>query len=281
MRFTILDSAEDTPPEETSTGSDGLPVRESGSWAEEKHRYLLYYSKIFNEAMKAKWKHRIYLEYFAGPGKCSIRSSGKETEGSVLKILDCDYTRFIFTEISQPLAEALRKRLSGHPKEDLVEIWVGDCNEALNHISIPQDALCLAFIDPTKIGHCPFELIQKTRKKSGRIDLLINIPAGMDIKRNVANYLKQQGQDAHLTRYLGSDVWRTFPNHDPKAFCRKVVEQFEKGLSTLRWGYVGRIQQIVRDDSLPLYYLFFASAHQKGQQFWDSTLKYCNEPELF
>ncbi len=281
MKYKILPSAVSLLPDETALGRDNLPVRESGNWATEKHRYLTYYSTIFNEAMRRKWASRVYIEFFAGPGKCLIRETNQETDGSVLKILECDFTKFIFIEMCQPLAEALKERLQNHPKKDRIEIWVGDCNEAIDKISLPINSLSLAFIDPTRIGHCPFELIQKTRNKPGRIDLLINIPTGMDIKRNFKNYIDQKGPTSHLSRYLNSEEWRSFPSHNAKEFCRKVIELFEKQLSQLRWGFIGKRQQIVRDDSLPLYDLFFASGHPKGQEFWHKTLKQCNEPELF
>ena len=120
----------------------------------------------------------------------------------------------------------------------------------------------------------------KARKASSRIDLLINIPIGMDIKRNIKNYRKQNGPDAHLTRYLNSEKWRTFPSHNPGEFVRLVISEFESGLRALNWGHVGKMQQIVSGSNCPLYYLFFASAHEKGKKFWDETIKYCNAPEL-
>lgn len=280
-KFHLLDSAKPGLPKETSFACDSLPIRESGSWAQDKHLYLTYYSSIFNAAMQSRWANRVYIEYFSGPGMCQIRGTNQEIQGSALKILEQDFTRFIFIEISTPLAEALRDRIKKHPKRHLVEIWAGDCNDALDRITLPQNSLSLAFIDPTRVKHCPFELIEKTRRKSSRIDLLINMPSGMDIKRNIQNYLKQEGPDAHLTRYLNSEEWRSIPGHDPGFFCHKIFSIFEQQLRALDWAYIGKQQQIVRDDGLPLYYLFFASGSSLGKKFWDQTLHQCCHRELF
>ena len=280
VKFTVLPTADKGVPEETSVASDQLLIRESGNWIEQKHQCLLYYAKIFNEGMKKKWSNRCYLEFFSGPGKCLIRGTRKELPGSALAAMDLDFTRFIFIEKSLPIAEALKQRLEQHTKASKAEIWVADCNEAMDHVQIPGNALTLAFIDPTKIDHCPFKLIQKARKKSMHIDLLINIPMGMDVKRNIQHYFNQKGPTAHLSRYLNTENWRNFNQNNPAEFSRQVIAEFEKGLDTLKWGYVGKMQQILSDRNLLLYYLFFASAHPTGQKFWDDTVRYCNAPEL-
>ena len=94
-------------------GLDGLPVRESGSWIQQKHHPLTYYSEIFNQAMKDQvWlHHRLYLELFAGPGKCLIRESNQEDLGSPLKVLEKNFTDFIFVEINEAAARVFLRGL--------------------------------------------------------------------------------------------------------------------------------------------------------------------------
>jgi hypothetical protein len=63
--------------------SDGLIARASGGGAREKVYYLERYLEIFSVGMKARWGGRLYyLDLFAGPGKCRIRDTGEEIDGS-------------------------------------------------------------------------------------------------------------------------------------------------------------------------------------------------------
>ncbi len=111
------------------SASDGLPIRDSGSWIDTKHKLLTYYARLFATGMKNRWASRAYLELFSGPGRCLIRKSGKEDLGSPLKVIDHEFSKFIFTEMSVPAAEALAKRLEPHENARLAEIWCGDCAE--------------------------------------------------------------------------------------------------------------------------------------------------------
>ena len=53
-------------------GSDGLIVRDSGSWVDDKLYYLGRYLKIFSVGMKNKWAGRLYyVDLLAGPGGMS------------------------------------------------------------------------------------------------------------------------------------------------------------------------------------------------------------------
>jgi three-Cys-motif partner protein len=184
-----LPSAENSAWKDGISAIDGLPIRDSGVWIEKKHKPLVYYSEIFNQAMKDKpWDERIYFELFAGPGRCFVRETKKEECGSPLQVLETNFTKFIFAEMNKSAAEALAIRIEGHANASKVEIWCGDCAEALERIIIPPKSLTFTFIDPTRIGHAPFRLISVLAAKA-RSDILINIPTGTDIKRNLHNYL--------------------------------------------------------------------------------------------
>ena len=261
--------------------TDKLPIRGSGTWIEKKHRPLVYYSEIFNQAMKDKpWDERIYFELFAGPGRCFVRDTKKEELGSPLQVLETNFTKFIFVEMSKDAAEALATRIDNHKNASKVEIWCGDCAEAIEKVVIPPKSLVFTFIDPTRIGHAPFKLISTLEAKA-RSDILINIPVGTDIKRNLHNYLAQSDSEAPLTKYLGSDEWKALPTNSPANFCRELLKLYKVQLRKLHYEFVGDIQQVTTSGNVPLYYLFFASKHQLGGKFWNETLKRVNEPELF
>jgi len=258
---------------------DGLPIRDSGAWIEDKHKLLAYYSHLFATGMKNSWKSRVYLELFSGPGRCFIRKTGKEDLGSPLKVIEKEFTSFIFTEMSVPMAEALAQRLEPFANAARTEIWCGDCAEAIQRLQIPAGSLTLAFIDPTGIGHAPFSLIETLHRKT-RCDLLINIQHGMGIKMNIHQYTPDATEQSALTQFLGNDSWKSLPRHNPRGFFRSVLELYKEQLHKLGFRFVGREVFIKNDSNTPLYLLLFASKHPKGKEFWDKAMKGVLPPEL-
>lgn len=231
--------------------SDRLPIRESGPWIDDKHRLLNYYGDIFARGMRNKWPVRIYYELFSGPGRCLIRDLNHEVEGSPLQALKHDFTRFIFTEMNVNLAEALRDRLSRHPKGDLCEIWCGDCSEAIDLVSIPQSALTFSFVDPTGIGHAPFSLIERLNRKT-RFDLLINIQHGMGIKMNMHQYNPDADEESALTRFLGNDEWKNLIGKSPRDFFLSVLDLYKQQLARIGFIAGGREVLISNTRNTPL-----------------------------
>ena len=204
-----------------------------------KHKLLAYYAEIFATGMKGWWENRVYLELFSGPGRCEIRDTGCEQVGSPLKVINHEFTKFIFTEISLSAAEALATRLDPFKNSQRAEIWCGDCAEAIQRIHIPAGALTFAFIDPTGIGHAPFALIETLHRKT-RCDLLINIQHGMGIKMNIHQYTPDADEQSALTRFLGNERWKSLSQHNPGDFFRGVLDLYKQQLDSLGFTFTGR-----------------------------------------
>jgi three-Cys-motif partner protein len=234
---------------------------------------------MFATGMKFKWKNRVYLELFSGPGKCVIRDTGKEELGSPLKVIGQEFTKFIFTEMNIAGANALAIRLDAFENAKLAEIWCGDCAEAIHKIQIPSNALTFAFVDPTGIGHVPFSLIETLHKKT-RCDLLINIQHGMGIKMNIHQYKPDADERSALTKFLGNDSWKRLPRHNARDFFRGVFDIYKKQLDKIGFGFVGREVLISTRKNMPLYFLLFASHHERGKEFWEKSLKGVLQPEF-
>ena len=276
MRFIPLSTADTRPWDEAVSSGDGLPVRESGSWIDEKHKKLVYFANMFAKSMKPSahkqgWKYRVYLELFSGPGRCLVRDPLKEEDGSPLKVIDQDFTRFIFIDISTAAARALEARLKGHPNANKVEIWNGDCAEALRHLTIEPGSLTLAFIDPTGIAQAPFHLIETLRRKT-RCDLLINIQHGMGIKMNMHQYTPDSDADCALTKFLGDESWKKLLGRSPKEFFQEYFKLYRAKLDAIGFKYTNNQVVINTSKRLPLYILLFASGHKLGQKFWDEAV---------
>jgi len=229
--------------------------------------------------MKYKWANRVYLELFSGPGKCIIRNSGKEAEGSPRKVIQHDFTKFIFTEMNAAAAEALAVRLDPFSNSGKAEIWCGDCRDAIDQIKIPDGSLTLAFIDPTGIGHAPFSLIKKLREKT-RCDILINVQHAMGIKMNVHQYTPDSGDQSALTKFLGNDEWKKVPRHNAQEFFRGVLDIYKKQLESIGFSFIGREVLISNEQGSGLYLLLFATGHSRGDEFWKKSLQGVLHPEL-
>ena len=259
--------------------ADGLPIRSSGPWIDKKHKLLTYYGHLFATGMKHFWPERVYLELFAGPGRCLIRGTNEEDLGSPLKVIDKEFTKFIFIERSLPAAEALAKRLSTNPRRALVTVLCGDCAEAVKDLVIPKNALTLAFIDPTGIGHAPFSLIEDLQRYS-KTDLLINIQHGMGIKMNMHQYTPDSKDGSALTRFLGHDGWKAIPRIHARDFFLRVLDMYKERLLSLGYTAIGRDVLISTQRNLPLYLLLFASKNPKGTEFWEKSMRGVNDPEF-
>lgn len=274
-----LNSADHSPWTETVAQCDGLPARPSGPWIDMKHRLLTYYAEMFATGMKNFWEKRVYLELFSGPGKCFIRDTKKEDLGSPLKVINYDFTHFIFTEMQASAATALAERLEPMANAGRAEIWCGDCAEAVQKFNIPSGALTFAFIDPTGIGHAPFSLIQTLHQRT-RCDLLINIQHAMGIKMNIHQYTPEADDESALTRFLGHDGWKNLPRHNPKDFFVGVLDLYKKQLDGLGYKFTGREVMIPNKQGTALYLLLFASQHARGKDFWGKAMKGVMHPEL-
>jgi three-Cys-motif partner protein len=259
--------------EQTLFGKDGLPVRDSGSWAKEKLYYLGRYLKIFSVGMKNKWPGKLYyVDLFAGPGRCRIHGTEEEIDGSPLvSLLGFDFAKYFFFEADRACFDALeaRSRKRAPDRWERVTMVPGDCNETIERAELPSEGLGLAFIDPTGISQVSFETIR--RLTGGRqIDLIINFPEGMGIRMNLHQYT--QTETNALTNFMGSTRWKNRYQQSLTSFdkvCKEVAKEYLDNLGSL--GYLA-----VDSDRIPvktgrntlLYYLLFASKNRRGNDFW-------------
>lgn len=242
---------------------DGLVIRPSGPWIERKFFYLTRYADIFTRAMGKKWGSGglTYIDLFAGPGKCLIGPNGQERDGSPLIALNYGFSKYVFIENERENLAALRQRCRKSPKWEQIEFIGGDCNAAVQRIQ--PSGLSLAFIDPTglDISFDTLSLLTRGRK----IDLLLNVQFGVDLKRNFARYIKGGGA-SKLTRFLGGS-WEG----SKMEVARDALELFKRrlnerlGYSTVQFKDVG-VHNF--EKNALMYFLVFASKHPRGLEFW-------------
>lgn len=237
---------------------DGLTVRPSGPWIYRKHFYLKRYADIFTRGMQRKWV-LTYIDLFAGPGRCLIESTGTETDGSPLIALNYDFSSYVFVESHPRDLDALKERCSNSPKSAQIKFILGDCNTVIDQIH-PRE-LSLAFIDPTGID-IRFDTL-RTLTKNRRVDLLINIQFGMDIKRNFGRYLKMKTK-SELDLFLGGNV-----SWDDLKTPRDAIRIYKNQIKELGYSTVEYKDMVVRNvKNAPMYFLLFASKNPRGLYFW-------------
>lgn len=253
-------------------GNDGLVIRDSGSWAIEKLHYLRDYLQIFSIGMKNRWQGKLYyVDLFAGPGRCKIRETGEEIDGSPLVALGFEFAKYFFFEADEQCYNALRQRIEAQfpQKRKLISITNADCNDRIGIVDPPAPSLGLAFVDPTGVSPLRFETIRKLAE-SRRIDLIINFHEGMGIKMNLHQYLPKVG--TALDDFMGSQRWRSRLRDAPMSLnqiCDVIVDEYRDNLRGLGYQVVDGSQIPIKAQSNALlYYLLFASKHPRGNEFW-------------
>lgn len=265
-------------PPELSTEDDGLPLREVGYWSKDKLTYLAAYMDIFTTSMRQKW-FTVYVDLFAGPGKSKVRNTGEVIKGSPLVALGLAHTfsKCIFVEADSGALAALEKRIAAHRDKTEIHPKGIDCNTAPQEITslIPSNSLTLAFSDPVGCD-IHFSTIQALAD-TGRVDLFMTFPMGMDLRRNVNTAARSP--DDILTKYdhfFGSIAWRqtylsALSSGGWNFAVGKTLEFYKNQLKKLGYKQVGASGEILirgTPTEVPLYYLLFASKHPRGTDFW-------------
>jgi three-Cys-motif partner protein len=275
---------------------DGLPMRESGSWAAEKLDYLKRYIDIFETSMHSQsWRRRNYIDLFAGPGKCRVSETGAVLIGSPLISLTTRYpfTDFYFVEMNHSNIETLKQRCSASPLYSHIHFIGNDSNIvvqeivksilAADHTYIKgvRSCLNLAFLDPEGL-ELQWQTVA-TLTQPYTMDLIIHYPQG-GLNRNMEQFYQAEEETA-IDLYFGGSEWRTiykdYRNRQiPSQVHRELMDYYKGKLQDL--GY----KEVLRDDEIgdeplirnakrgaPLYRLMFASKHPLGHDFWQKVIQ--------
>lgn len=268
---------------------DGLPVRCVGNWGQEKVFYLLQYLGIFAQGMKNRWNGNLhYLEICSGPGRLVDYQTGVEFDGSALAVLQHQCASLLksalFVDINPKVTSALNARVAklGNLGTLKPMAIVGDYNssESLQRVlnNRSKDGLTLAFLDPTDLS-IPFDTVQHLSRNIGHLDLLVNVPIGLDFRRNATKAVFDAGFEKardKYERFLGCPYFMNSPQvldrldsaaDWPKELSNLFLEKYMEQLRTLGFCYFGT-RQIEH-----YYHLLFATRDKKGIEFWDKCQK--------
>ena len=270
--------------------NDGYILPEVGPWSVTKHQKISYYSSLFSAGMKKKWQCRVYIDLFAGAGKCRVEGDGRILLGSPLHALTLDvpFDKYFFCEREPEFMEALQARVHRYCPERNSTYVAGDVNQCVDQLlsAIPKFSkdfrgLTLCVVDPCSMSNLSFATIELIAQ-SIFADFLVLIPSFMDTNRNEHNYIR--GDNHTVDNYLGSSEWRRIwsdPSRPPRNFGVFVAEQFCVQMERLGYLHVSledlELISMEKEQNLPLYYLCVFSKHTTGQRFWRETKKGTNE----
>ena len=251
------------------TGSDGQLARVIGPWAREKLHYIQRYCDVFNTAMKEKWGKRAYIDLFSGPGICVTEDTGKEFDGSPLIALKCkeSFTHYFFNDKDTYAIISLKCRVASLSSGniDYFSYFNKDCNEVIEDLiqQLPPSALDFCFIDPTN-WQIKFDSIRKLTENR-QTDLVITFQSG-EMKRVVDNYPEE------LDDFFGDPNWQIEYNTESQKGGRRkgriLLDIYEQRLRNIGYQAFDDNILVKTTSGLHLYYLLFASKHERGADLW-------------
>lgn len=254
-----------------------------GFWVPQmKHTYLAKYIEG-TRAMRRKFKERVYLDLFCGPGRIEVEGENfTRLGGAPLAWLhsqkgDAAFTRCITSDLEPQRSEACRRRLEAlsapvlplcGPAEDVVD-------KAFS--LIPKGALCLVFLDPYNLEYLSWNVI-KCLSQLSYVDFAVHFSSA-DLQRNVKNDFAREG-----ARFDGvAPGWRT--NVDANSFYRGDADEafFDhwcRLIESLGFKISNRLPLIRTERNIRLYHLVFFSRHPSPNRVWSDVAQGINR-ELF
>jgi three-Cys-motif partner protein len=271
---------------------DLLETPEVGEWAAVKYEHVRTYAQLFARVTRRAWKHRVFLDLFAGAGRSRLRDSRRIVASSPTIALEIEggFDHFIFCEAKEKKLDALRKRVErDHPSADARYI-LGDVNQKVDAIfeELPRHSpgervLTLCFVDPYNLGALSFGTIRRLSERF--MDFLVLIASGHDAHRNQDRYVA--GMSPKLDIFLGPSAWReAWKARAPTAKFRDfVTETFGEQMARLGYIYAGLDQGVLvrsTEKNLHLYDLVLFSRSDLGERLWKAAKKASNpQQDLF
>lgn len=184
-----------------------------GVWTRIKLEALGKYLVAFNTALSKHSFTRLYIDAFAGTGRCDIKVDGeKQTiDGSARRALATNpsFHKFYFIELNRRKLAALNALGAEYP-DKTIEVIQSDANVALKTLcgQFPwRNERAVLFLDPFGM-HVEWSTLE-TIAKTGAIDVWYLFPYAGLYRQAAKNADGLDAvKEASLTRVLGNDEWR-------------------------------------------------------------------------
>jgi three-Cys-motif partner protein len=256
--------------------------RFGGAWTADKLEVLREYLGFYAQALKNQPFDLVYIDSFAGTGTCHISTgAGGERiiDGSAKIALDCSpgFHRFHFIEPKRTHAAALRELIDTHPNGSRATLGTRSAADLLPYVLMGEDwkrRRGVLFLDPYGL-QCSWSMIQQVANTRALDVFFLVSLSGLFRQAAVDAKDIDRGKAAALTRFLGTDEWRS------ALYTREQSDFFDDPLVTRAPGYEGMLQfttkrlneafPYVADPLLlgkpkgpPMFALYFAVANPSG-----------------
>ena len=185
-----------------------------GAWTLMKLAVLEKYLSAFTVALSKQHFRLIYVDAFAGTGRCELKIDGgvSTVDGSARIALQTapPFNQFCFVELASKKLDALQALKAEYPSRS-IEVIQSDANAALQAFCKKHDwrkTRAVLFLDPFGM-HVEWATLE-TIARTGAIDVWYLFPYS-GLYRQAAKKAKSLDPDkeAAITRLLGTDEWRT------------------------------------------------------------------------
>lgn len=270
---------------------DGLHLPRVKPHSLEKLDLHNYYAAIFAAGMRKLWPNLVYVGLYSGAGAAEVEGMDRVVMTSALSVLtqDSPFTRYVFVDEDEDCIEALRVRAEGIGVADRASFLQENVNESVGAVlaALPNwktegGVLTFCFIDPFKID-LDFDVIR--RLASLRIDILLMVPLGYDVRRNWKDYVERPAMRDRLSRFLGEEEWlkdwEKF-GRPYSQFPRFVQDRLNQAMQAL--GFIEIQHRDIRDvkvsgKNVYLYSLHLYSKSKLAIKLWRESLKGTSEQQ--
>jgi three-Cys-motif partner protein len=263
----------------SSTNGPATQHRFGGAWTADKLQVLRDYLGFYTQALRSQRFRLIYIDSFAGTGRCQIRvGAHHETviDGSAKIALDCSpaFDAYHFIERKKSHAAELAQLIASHPNGDRATLGTRGAQDLLPSILSGQNwrsTRGVLFLDPYGL-QCTWKMVEDVAAtKALDVFFLVSL-AGLFRQAAVHEKKVDEGKAAALTSFLGTDQWRKalYTQEQSDFFDNPTVTRapgYEGILAftTTRlrsiFEYVGEPRLLGQSKGAPLFALYFAVAN--------------------
>lgn len=252
--------------------------RFGGFWTKDKLDVLRQYLGFYALAMsKQAWCKRVYIDAFAGTGRCMIKNTGGGElliDGSAKIALDCTpgFHMYRFIEAKKKHRDELQQLISSHPNGDKAKISKHTAEDMLPMILLGHDwkkTRGVLFLDPFGL-QCSYQLLQQISATQALDVFFLVSLSGLYRQAAVNEKGIDGGKAAKLTAFLGTDEWRSaiYKRAPQDDFFNEPEVTRERGSDAILqftterlrkvFPYVGDPTIMYGNTNAPMFALYFA-----------------------
>ena len=252
----------------------GPDARGVGSWVPaQKHCLLSRYLHATRGAWK-KWRNRVFIDPFAGPGRIQVAGEAVTRDGGAVVAWrtlagTAPFTRMFVGDLVGERARACESRLCalGAPATSLAGPAVETVREIV--LAVPRGSLCMAFLDPYNLESLAFSIIEELAKL--KVDLAINFST-MDLQRNA-----ELEFDPTRARFdETAPGWRRHQSvlSASKKNVKVAFFNYWCGLvQGLGFDYSKEMPLVFNDQSRPIYRMVFFAREKLPTRIWTDVAR--------